>query len=685
MLSIKPSRTEMRVIWWIAALVFAGLLFASARKYPSLFADEYFYSRFARLIPLSESTVPNYLFFLVYSITNECGSNFLFCGRFLNTIFFVATAPLIYLTALNYCTPKNAAWTAVLSLFAPFSYYTALYMPESMFYFFCWVFIWRVSRAAITNNTWDWVLAGFTLGLLTLVKPHALFLIPSTVLYMFWLSRQVNIAPFVRMLSTCVILVGTCIAVKFTVGYLIAGQAGVTLFGSMYGSLAKNQSGGFDRYLQLLAPWAENTVGHVLGMLTLFALAIFWMLSSAFTDIRSKSRDQIQRTSISVYTLLIVGSMLCVSSLFTASVLGAGAAETILRLHMRYYNFTFPLFFIVLGAHVLAAREKLYQRRQLVVASSIVICLGFVFFTDALTRFTIYTADSPELRGLIESSVFFKVTVGASCLATVLALRFPSISTTVVLYLVLPIVLLGSTYFGIKENRARLQEHVFDAPGLLAQRFLSKAEIGTIAVVGVNAEAVYQALFHIDHAKALPVFIDDSEKFELKNRPIGTDWVLMLDQNKKFADVSFAVERRGFTLVRAKIPFKINLSAPDLSSALLEDVDGVSWPEPWGRWTEGKRTRITFSNILPSTFKVVIHGYTLNANAKKPFIARVGNCEQTFFLQTIPSKVRLEFTCETRSNFFDLIIENPTRPKDIGMNEDTRALGIALIDLTFDL
>ena len=676
----------LRFVWFAAIAIFASLVYASSRKYPSVFADEYFYSRFSRLLPFSDSLVPNYLYFAAYQLTNECGENFLFCGRILNTLFFVATAPIIYFTAANYCSRTNAAWVAVLSLIAPFSLYVAFYMPESMFYLASWVFFWRVSRASVVSSNQNWALAGISLGLAALVKPHALFMVPALLLYVAWHGHQVTQVTVVRVAANWAILLGCCLGFKFAVGYFFAGRGGLSFFGSAYGSLAKGQSGGIDRYLQLLTPWAENTLGHVLGLCTLFALAIFLGASSSLTNLKNKSAEQIARTSISVFTLLIIGSLLCVSSLFTVYVAGSAPSETAHRLHMRYYNFAFPLLFIVLATHASVIREKSQLFKQLLIAAPILGCLTYLSFSNGLVRYTTHIADSPELYGLVTGSRFFNVTVGVGCILTVLALRFRLLSTAIMLYFALPVMLLGSTYFSIDENRAKLAPHRFDIPGLFAKRNLGDSEIGKVAVVGSDSAAVYQALFHVDHAKAVPVFVSDIEKFELKDRPIGADWLLLLDPKKTYSDISFSIERRGFTLVRAKVPFLINFSSPDQKSAFLEHIDGmVQWPEPWGRWSEGKQTKISFAGALPKTLKVAISAFTLPQNVDQPFIARLGQCEQTFFLKATPSKVFLTFNCTSDSKTFELLTSSQDSEKAAGTTDRKQELQIALIDITFEL
>jgi len=48
--------------------IFLFLVLRNIGLYPTVFADEYIYSKLSRLQPLSESTIPNYLYLKLYSL-----------------------------------------------------------------------------------------------------------------------------------------------------------------------------------------------------------------------------------------------------------------------------------------------------------------------------------------------------------------------------------------------------------------------------------------------------------------------------------------------------------------------------------------------------------------------------------------------------------------------------------------
>ena len=65
------------------------LILRNTGAYPVVFADEWLYSKSARLQPLSESQLPSYLYLWLFGTSNVCGEGFLQCARVLNAVLFV--------------------------------------------------------------------------------------------------------------------------------------------------------------------------------------------------------------------------------------------------------------------------------------------------------------------------------------------------------------------------------------------------------------------------------------------------------------------------------------------------------------------------------------------------------------------------------------------------------------------
>jgi len=93
--AISSLKYQQMVLVLSMFIIFIALLFKNMGLYPSVFADEYVYSKLSRLVPLAAANVPDYIYFAIYRITNISGDGFLECARVLNSLFFVVSAPFI--------------------------------------------------------------------------------------------------------------------------------------------------------------------------------------------------------------------------------------------------------------------------------------------------------------------------------------------------------------------------------------------------------------------------------------------------------------------------------------------------------------------------------------------------------------------------------------------------------------
>ena len=133
-IGVKPS-SHINQLLLSAFLLALFLIFRNAGLYSTVFADEYLYSKLSRLLPLSDSTVPGYLYLKLYSITNYCGDGFLGCTKLINAALFALAIPFIYLTAKSIATSGASIVVTLLAVIGPINTYTAYFMPES--FYFC--------------------------------------------------------------------------------------------------------------------------------------------------------------------------------------------------------------------------------------------------------------------------------------------------------------------------------------------------------------------------------------------------------------------------------------------------------------------------------------------------------------------------------------------------------------------
>jgi 4-amino-4-deoxy-L-arabinose transferase-like glycosyltransferase len=221
--------------------VFVFLQFRNAGLHPSIFADEWNYSMSSRLVKLSTVGTPLYVYMSLYRWTKHCGDAYLECARTLNALFFVAAAPLIYLTARRVASRPLALLVAMLSLLGSINTYTAYFMPEAMYFFVFWLLTWFAVGRRQSRPAWYGAGIGALLGILVLVKVNAVFLLPGLAAFVLYNGARGRAARGWRtaMVTLGAMLVAAAV-VRFGIGIVSAGTAGLNLLGTRYGSLANS-------------------------------------------------------------------------------------------------------------------------------------------------------------------------------------------------------------------------------------------------------------------------------------------------------------------------------------------------------------------------------------------------------------------------------------------------------------
>jgi phosphoglycerol transferase len=111
-------------------------------------------------------------------------------------------------------------------------------------------------------------------------------------------------------------------------------------------------------------------------------------------------------------------------------------------------------------------------------------------------------------------------------------------------------------------------------------------------------------------------------------------------------------------------------------------VAGLSKPEGWGTWTEGRKVEFRFARPLPSSFDLTLKvGSAFGANKGAPIKVRAGTKELTFAVDREPIEVTLAFREVGKTSALSFEIPKPESPQERGMGEDPRKLGIAFVTM----
>ncbi|MDY0961335.1 hypothetical protein [Massilia sp. CFBP9026] len=510
--------------------------------YPAVFADEWSYSRMSRLAPLAEAMVPSYLYLWLFSASNACGAGFLECVRVGNLAFYLAALPFVHGLARRHTSQGYARLLTVLVAAAPLNAYTMYFMPEATYWFGFSVLSWIM----LTRDNWSTLATalagGLVLGLMSLVKVHALFLLPALCLYLVYAGWQVDGA-WTRGVTAALAASALAIAVKLALGWMLAGEAGLGLLGSFYQDNVS--SGSTTLRLDLVEPILVSALGHLMALAVMFGVPLAILLHGMSTG---ALRRQAPAGRLHAYTLLMLGAAAGMAVFYTATLADRGPAEG-MRLHLRYYDFVFPLLWLVAAASIGAAPAATGPARRwrwaLAALMALLVLLAFARLPDYITR----VVDGPEIAAINMRSTSGHVSaVLQLALLAAWAGGRAQAARLFVLVLLPVLVLVGQDRIASSASFHR-NSQLGDRAGALVLESVPAAERGQLVVAGADPGVILRVLFHIDRADTAPLFLAPDQAVPRQGIAPATRWLLVIGNHA--APFAQAVRQTDeFTLLR---------------------------------------------------------------------------------------------------------------------------------------
>ena len=130
----------------------------------------------------------------------------------------------------------------------------------------------------------------------------------------------------------------------------------------------------------------------------------------------------------------------------------------------------------------------------------------------------------------------------------------------------------------------------------------------------------------------------------------------------------------------------IHFGEADLPS-WVTSTSGFSFPEGWGRWTDGDTAEITFRDPLPEGARLAIEAYAFPTMAGQPLTVEAGDLrEQLTFTEGKPQILSLSGTLPPGVTTLRLHIPKPGQPAVVwpGSGNDYRHLGLALARIVIE-
>lgn len=660
--------------------------------YPSIFADEWYYSKMIRLEPFELALVPSWLYlWLMRSLSELGGERFLEAVRLGNLAFLLGAAPLLYATARRFASKPMAYAIAAASTLAPLNLYSAYFMPETMYYFGFCLLTW----IALTRGGWHWTLhaavAGATLGLMSLVKVHALFLLPGLILflgYAAWTRPHAGARSWiVPALGAALLAAAGAVAVKFGLGWLIAGDAGLHLFGQFYGRAATTAT---SSVLGLVKPALVVGAGHGGTLALLAALPLALLAYGLCTQVPRRADATTESAAagthpgaLVLYTLLMLGSAGGLAVMYTASLDFLGRDE-LMRLHLRYYSFVFPLLWLAAGA---AGRHAVRRAPLLRWVLALGLCLALLLAVRYLPAYRMLMVDGPDITGL---DLAHPGTIALALLQAGVLLGWAAglrVAPLLFVFVALPATLVAAQVGVARELAVQRTASPADLGGQAARRIVPPAERASITVAGDNPGHLMRAQFQIDDPKSpLLQLPPGGAPVSREQLPTMPGWLLMLGPNPMPEVLQLRDAGPGYRLF--KLPTEAeSMAGREIGQArldtryapgLLEGIDGFSHGEAWGRWSIGKQVTLRFARPLPRRAALLLEGQSYGVNTTLPFVAQAGDARVQFRIAGSAQTVGLRLVTDGTVRSVVIDVPQPQSPAELGHPGDARRLGIGL-------
>jgi len=488
----------------------------------SVLIDEYSYVLDSHYRALTEAFYPNYLFQLVYSSTKQCGPEFYSCARSLNALFVIAGAIFLYLLA-KYVSGKKwlGAVAAIAAILGSYGTYTAYFMPEAVFNFPMILFYWALIRFGKTDNLLAWAGFGTILGIASLAKPHAFFVVPALVIFIFFWTRATKDKYFFDAISRIGSFGLALLASKLGIGYLIAGERALSIFGFYGGAISTGEA--------VATTLGTNTLMNVPGTAWGQTLMITMILGVAlpvailgFLEIIKKNTLVAEANRVRAVVGISLLNMMAVVAVFEAW------QSLTTWMHTRYYSYLIPLAIVALiEAYSRSSIESKPLFKRFVVG--IFLALSSVALFTAAIPYGANWIDAPDFRAHIDnpilSSIFIVLSIGLAIawiwetkkvMALAMAITVASFN-------------FSGSYISTFLQNSFGNDSSFDHLGRVLSDYLPQEELDRTVLVGDNNTSMERALFSARTGSATAVLSPPSG-FDIGELGPNVKWVVRVGE-----------------------------------------------------------------------------------------------------------------------------------------------------------
>jgi hypothetical protein len=342
------------------------------------------------------------------------------------------------------------------------------------------------------------------LGLMILIKPHAVFLVPGVAAFLFLKRKQTSTFLTLFLFSI------TLLFARIGLGVYLAGNNSLSFSGSLYNQIAETTLREQILSINFLQALMSNISGHFFVISVVFGLGIQIIANAnPFRFETLKNNDFLFLST----TLLL--PLILVSAAFSALTPNLGLYESYFRISSRYYAFALPLVLIQFFCDGKIQRKKISG----LLNGTFLVFLVAPLATGIFYRFEPVLTDNPELAFLRSSNVFGYILISIAIALSLLFFHYSKEVTRIYLYVYLPLIFslifLNSTQI-IQANKV---QNPYDAAGQITRQLFDNSDYNQIQVIGDSTAGSFNYLFQTDSIE--PLWITREQGSLIQNSDIN--------------------------------------------------------------------------------------------------------------------------------------------------------------------
>ena len=633
------------VAYWILTVRLTGVSV-------SVLVDEYIYVMDAHYRSLSEADFPNHLFQLIYGATKSCGAEFYSCARNINAVFVVLSALIIFFLAKEISKRRWVAcvvWLGV--VFGSFATYTAYFMPEANFNFLMVLFFFALFKYGQSRNVLTWVGLGLVLGIAALAKPHALFVVPAVLIYIFLATRSTQPKYFVEFAKRLGALIASLLMSKLGIGFLIAGPGALSLFGR-YGGVTVDAD-----FVSSSAALVENTLlaestlsnifvtawGQTLMIIMTLGLCLLISVSGLISAWTRNAEQFLQVRYRALFALSLL-NMMAVVALFEAWL------DIVHWMHTRYYTYLIPLAIVVLVEayiHHQISPKKIVQR----ILVGIFVVLSLVVLFTRAAPYEPNWVDSPDFKTHLDNIVLSSIAIIASVLLALWWMRNAKTSMLYGLFFATLAAVASGTHVSTYLEQTFGQDSVHSHLGRVLRDYLPQDELDKTLLIGDSAIAMERALFGSLSGGAGMQYVGD-ESIQIDQLPDDRIWLVRVGDIEIGGLPRPQLIGNGFELYSIGAegtPYPRNNQLGSFSNGCSETSDAD--------WVCGSSTEISLQNPFAPRSRVDLIIEVPEDSAGKEMVFSLGGSSLVKAFTAGSHAFSIEFTNPTQSKELEISLK----------------------------